>query len=151
MTRHDAPVRPLRASIDIAATPDAVWRVISDVRRTGEWSPECRRVVPAGGSWLLGFNQRGRTRWVTLSRISTSVPGREIAWRVVTNGSVWTYRLGPGEAGTSLVETREVPGGVHRVAAWFTRVFLGGQATHDDELEAGMQTSLQRIKAVAES
>jgi uncharacterized protein YndB with AHSA1/START domain len=151
MTRHDAPVRPLHASIDIAATPDAVWRVVSDVRRTREWSPECRRVVPVRGSWLLGFNRRGRTRWVTLSQIITSVPGREIAWRVVTNGSVWSYRLSPGEAGTRLVETREAPDGVGRVAAWFTRAFLSGQATHDDELEAGMQTGLQRIKTVVES
>ena len=32
----------------VESPPAAVWRVVSDVRRTGEWSPECRRVVPLG-------------------------------------------------------------------------------------------------------
>jgi hypothetical protein len=53
----------LDASIEIAAPVADVWRTVSDVRRTGEWSPECRRVVPLGrvrnGTWLIGFNRRG--------------------------------------------------------------------------------------------
>ena len=31
-------------AIDIAADPAAVWALVSDVRRMGEWSPVCRRV-----------------------------------------------------------------------------------------------------------
>lgn len=32
------------ADVVVAAPPDSVWRVASDVTRTGEWSGECRRV-----------------------------------------------------------------------------------------------------------
>lgn len=151
MTGNDASVRPLHASVDIAAPPEAVWRVISDVRRTGEWSPECRRVFPVGTSWLVGYNRRGRTRWVTLSRIVTWAPERELAWRVLMSGSVWTYRLEPSPSGTRLVETREMPGGASRISGWFTRAFLGGLTGHDDELETGMRTGLQRIKTLVEN
>lgn len=147
--------RPLAASAEIAAPPRAVWQVISDVHRTGHWSPECRRVVPLGsvraGCWMLGINHRRRVWWVTLSRIAPFAPEQEIAWRVATNGSVWSYRLGATPGGTRVTETRETPAGVGRVAGWFTRMFLGGQRDHDDELEAGMARGLQQIKAIAES
>lgn len=147
--------RPLAASAEIAAPPRAVWQVISDVRRTGEWSPECRRVVPLGpvraGCWMLGINHRRRVWWVTLSRIGRLASEQEIAWRVVTNGSVWSYRLGAIPGGTQVTQTRETPAGVGRVAGWFTRMFLGGQCDHDDELEAGMAHGLQQIKAIVES
>ena len=97
-------VRPLAAAAEIAAPPRAVWQVVSDVRRTGQWSPECRRVVPLGpvrtGCWMFGINHRRRVWWVTLSRIGRFVPQQEIAWRVVTNGSVWSYRLSATPGGT---------------------------------------------------
>lgn len=147
--------RPLAAAAEIAAPPWAVWQLISDVRRTGQWSPECRRVVPLGpvraGCWILGINHRRRVGWVTLSRISRFIPQQEIGWHVVTNGSVWSYRLSATPNGTRVAETRETPAGVGRVAGWFTRRFLGGQRDHDDELEAGMAHGLQQIKAIAES
>jgi hypothetical protein len=100
---------------------------------------------------MIGINRRRRVWWVTLSRIGRFAPDQEIAWRVVTNGSVWSYRLGATPGGTRVTETRETPAGVGRVASWFTRMFLGGQRDHDDELEVGMARGLQQIKAIAES
>jgi uncharacterized protein YndB with AHSA1/START domain len=145
----------LRAEIEIAAPPAEVWKVVSDVRRTGEWSPECIRVVPVGtvraGSWLVGLNRRGRVRWATVSRIRRFEPGREIAWDVRTNGSRWAYRLEPAGTGTRLIETREVPRRIGRVAGAFTRVFLGGARVHDAELHAGMARGLERIKTLVET
>lgn len=147
--------RPLHAAVDIAAPAPAVWRVVSDVRRTGEWSPECRRVVPFGavrdGCWLLGFNRRGAVRWATLSRVVRYQPDREISWRVVTNGAEWAYRLEATASGTRLTETRHAPGGIGRFARWFTGAFLGGQDGHDGELEHGMARGLERIKQIAEA
>jgi len=35
----------------------------------------------------------------------------EIAWRVVTNGSVWSHRLEATPGGTRVVDTREAPTG----------------------------------------
>jgi hypothetical protein len=147
--------RDLDASIDIAAPADAVWRVVSDVRRTGEWSPECLRVVPMGGvrrDWfLIGWNHRGRTGWPTLSRITRFEPGTHIAWRVLTNSSVWSYTLQATGSGCALSCARRTPDGIGRFAGWFTRRYLGGQAGHDAELQAGMRTGLERIKSITES
>ena len=154
MTPHVEPL-PLTASIDVAASPATVWSVVSDVRRTGEWSPECARVLPLGpvrvGALLVGLNHRGRVRWATLSRVITYVPEQEIGWRVLTNRSEWRYQLRPGPAGTSISQTRRTPRGEGRFALWFTRAFLGGQERHDAELEAGMHDGLGRIKAIAEA
>ena len=38
-----------RSSIDVAAPPELVYDLISDVTRMGEWSPECYRC-----EWLDG-------------------------------------------------------------------------------------------------
>lgn len=146
--------RPLTATVDIAASPQQVWRVVADLRRTGEWSPECKGVTPLGrtrkGTLLLGRNRRGRVRWVTLSRVDEYEPDLAIAWTVLTNRSVWRYELRPGPVGTVLVHTRRTPRGEGRFALWFTRVLLDGQVEHDDELEAGMTVGLERIKVLLE-
>ncbi len=39
----------LEASVEIDASPAQAWAVLSDLRRMGEWSPECRRVRVLGG------------------------------------------------------------------------------------------------------
>ena len=154
MARQVQP-QPLTASIEVAAPPAAVWRVVSDVRRTGEWSPECRHVVPLGpvrlGALLIGVNRRDRVRWVTVSRVTSCEPGREIGWRVLTNRSEWRYELRPGPAGTAVTQTRRTPRGEGRFALWFTRAFLGGQAPHDAELAEGMARGLERIRDIVEA
>jgi uncharacterized protein YndB with AHSA1/START domain len=146
--------RTLHETIHISVPPERVWRVVSDVRRTGEWSPECTRVILFGrvrtGTLMLGVNRHRAVWWVTLSRITRADPEREIAWRVLTNRAVWSYRITPIDDGCEVRQTRETPNGVSGFARWFTRVFLGGQATHDDELELGMRGGLVQIKALAE-
>ena len=148
--------RPLTVSLDLAVAPRAVWAVVADVRRTGEWSPECMRVLPIGGPprrgrFLLGLNRRANVRWATLSRVHVYEPEREIGWRVLTNRAEWTYRLEPHENGTRLTQTRRTPRGEGIFAVWFTKRLLGGQTSHDDELEAGMQNGLQEIKQLLEA
>jgi hypothetical protein len=152
--QKNADPRPLTASVDIDASPDEVWRVISDVRRTPEWSTECRRVVARRavrtGSLLVGLNRRKAVVWATLSRITDLEFGSMISWVVLTNRSLWTYRITAADGGTRLTETRETPRGETRFALWFTRALLGGQGVHDDELEGAMASGLQVIKAAVE-
>jgi hypothetical protein len=33
----------------------------------------------------------------------------------------------------------------------FTKLFLGGEDGHDEELQAGMRQTLERVKAIAEA
>ncbi|WP_460603901.1 SRPBCC family protein [Jatrophihabitans fulvus] len=146
--------RPLTAAVDIAAPPEAVWAVVGDVRRTGEWSPECTGVTPIRGvrrgGLLLGRNRRGPVRWVTLSRLTVVEPPRTIAWTVLQNRAEWRYDLQPTDGGTRLTQTRAMPRGESRFAVWFANRLLGGVQNHDDELERGMAAGLERIRALAE-
>ncbi len=151
-----APSAPLAASVHVDASPAAVWAVVGDPRRTGEWSPECRRVVVLGrgplraGRVLVGVNRRRTVVWATTSRVDTYAPGREIAWTVRESATRWSYLVEPDGSGTRLVQRRDAAG-ASALAAWFARTFLGGRAEHDVELLAGMTTGLERIRTIAES
>lgn len=65
---------------------------------------------------------------------------------MLTNRLVWTYHLEPVERGTRIIESRETPRGIGNFARAFTRVLLGGQVGHDDDLEAGMAKGLERTR-----
>ena len=144
--------RPLTASLEFPHPASEVWEVVSDVRRTGEWSAECRRVVPLGkvrvGTLLLGLNRRGWVGWPTLSRITSFTPAREIGWVVLTNRAEWRYELTDHGVGTLVRQTRRTPRGESAFALLFTRALLGGQADHDTELEEAMAQGLRRIEAI---
>jgi uncharacterized protein YndB with AHSA1/START domain len=147
--------RDLEASVVVAASPARVWAVVSDLRRTPQWSPECRRVLVRGdvaeGSLLVGVNRRGPVVWFTRSRVHLLEPGRALGWTVRESGARWSYRLHPREdGGTLLVHARTVPDGVPVVADVFARLLLGGQDAHGDELEDGMRVGLERIRALVE-
>lgn len=150
------PSPPLEASVDIATPRPAVWAVVSDLRRMGEWSPECLRMrvlgAPRDGAWALGLNRRRLVVWPTTSRITRWEPERAVAWRVLESGAEWTYELQSTPGGTRLTERRTLPpAGMHRFAGAFARVFLGGASTHDAELLDGMRTTLLRIQAAVEA
>jgi polyketide cyclase/dehydrase/lipid transport protein len=93
--------------------PDEVWALVSDVTRTGEWSPEntggrWRRGAsgPAEGATFLGTNRNGLFRWWTTCTVICSVPGRRFAFDV-SAGPVpvarWDWEMTPyGGAGTRL-------------------------------------------------
>ncbi|KGN31931.1 polyketide cyclase [Knoellia sinensis KCTC 19936] len=143
--------------MDIAASPATVWGIVSDLRRTPEWSPECRRVVVlrrAGsiqpGTQLLGINRLRFAVWPTRSVVTEVSPEQRIAWNVRTSGATWSYELEPTPTGTRLVERRDGGTGMPTVAATFTRFLLGGVSGHSAELEDHIEVSLLRIKSLAE-
>ena len=69
--------RECEASVIVAAPPEAVWAVVSDVTRVGEWSGECRACVWLGEAVapVPGARFRGCTpsKWVSMD---TSQRGR---------------------------------------------------------------------------
>ena len=150
---------PLEASVHVDAAPDAVWRLVSDITRMGEWSPQCR-----GGRWLgrpngpvvgarfVGFNRQGWKWWATTNKVVEAEPGRVFAFRTDQNRARWVFRLEPdGDGGgTTLVQRRELPDGRSALSTGFVRAFLGGNDRFDGELRDGMRRTLERIKAVAE-
>ncbi len=145
---------PISASVDIHATPEAVWQVLSDVRRMSEWSPECRRILVLGspkhgvGTRLLGLNRRGLAVWPTTSTVVRFEEGRAIAWRTRESGATWVYEISPGASGTTLSGSRQLP--AYTLGTKVMAPLIGGARGHDTELAAGIRTTLQRIKATVE-
>jgi uncharacterized protein YndB with AHSA1/START domain len=153
-TRPERTPEPIVETVQVDAPPDVVWRVVSDVTRMGEWSPECRKVLllggrPALGARLLGINRRGLAVWPTMSTIVRFEPGRAVAWKTRQSGATWTYELEPVEGGTRLSGRRDLDR--YTTLTRFAAPLIGGAAGHDRELAAGIRTTLQRIGRAAES
>lgn len=141
--------------IEISAPPEAVYDLVSDMTRMGEWSPECRRCEwvgaatgPSVGAEFVGHNQVGPYRWSLGGKVVTAERGREFAFTTYLDGresTRWRYRFEPSSAGTLLSESYEY--------VWSTRAIRISDALTPRRtmLHRGMRRTLQRIKAAAES
>lgn len=80
----------LEASTHIKATPEQVWKVVSDLKRMGEWSPQCRKVVVRGGGPVtlgtktVNVNKRGLLVWPTTAKVVRFEPNKEIAYKILS-------------------------------------------------------------------
>lgn len=142
------------AAIDISAPPEAVWDLITDVTRMGEWSPECYRCAwldggtgPREGARFKGWNRQGPLRWATTSTVVESRRGEVFSFTTRDSAATWTYRLTPtADGGTHVVETR-TDGDKPLIAKVFGKVVPG----RDDRLRDGMAQTLRRLKETAEA
>lgn len=94
------------ASVTVDATPQQVYDVVSDITRTGEWSPVCRSAewVDPGrtgeGAQFLGHNDDGTKQWTTTSTVVAARPGEEFAWEVGKGYVRWGYTIRAVEDGS---------------------------------------------------
>lgn len=94
------------ASVTVDATPQQVYDVVSDITRTGEWSPVCRSAewVDPGqtgeGAQFLGHNDDGTKQWTTTSTVVSARPGEEFAWEVGKGYVRWGYTMRAVEDGS---------------------------------------------------
>lgn len=142
-----------QATIQIEAPPERVYELVSDLTRTGEWSPECYRcewtggsIGPAVGARFRGYNRRGRVRWETSGKVVIADPAREFSFTTALLGKLpatrWTYRLRARDGGTELTESYRAPraGALILLHRW-----------RAPELHQAMQTTLERMKRLAEA
>jgi len=144
-------------SVVVHASPEALYDLVSDVTRTGEWSPVCRAcwwdegATGQVGDWFTGSNDNGARTWETRSQVVAAEPGREFAWAVGGSWVRWGYRLAPLEGGTELTETWEfLPAGLARFAE---RYGDDAQREIDERTRAareGIPATLAAIKRIAE-
>jgi hypothetical protein len=98
-------------SIVVSATPDQLYAMVSDVTRTGEWSPICRECWwddgdgPRVGAWFTGRNETTERTWESRSQVVAAEPGREFAWEVNNGWVRWGYTFEPTDGGTRLTES----------------------------------------------
>lgn len=146
-----------QVSTHVDAAPDKVWEVVADLTKMGEWSPECHRVEwldgasspAAEGARFRGWNRYGPLRWTMSCRVTSSVPGREVAWVTVKGGRdlvSWKYRFEESGGGTELTESFDVR--LLPPTARLAEDFL--MRDRDRRREEAMRQTLARIKAVAE-
>ena len=145
---------PLEATIDIAAAPEQVWAVVSDLSRMPEFSTTTLRMIPLGtpraGTWTVNVNKVGRKIYPTTSRIVRYEPNQAFAFRMNENSTVWSYTLETTDSGTRVTERRDVPNGVTKPVRMMIEALLGGEEQFENDLVAGMNETLGRIKAAAE-
>lgn len=168
----------LTASIAIDAPAAQVYRMISDITRMGEWSPEC-----VGGRWIdgtpgapgarfLGFNKEGEVVWTSESEVLTADEAKEFGFTVLafcpgdplpdTNwirGSqpgdmTWSFHLAENGDGCVLTQKHTM-----RLVGPFYRMILEGveagkraeNVRHRKEhLQHSMESTLAKLKVAAE-
>ena len=145
----------LQAHVEIDAPVAKVWELVSDLRRMPQWSPPCRWMKPFGpvrrGTRTLNLNRRKRLFWPTTCTVVEIDPDRRLAFRVDTNNTIWTYELEPSGEGTRLIESRHAENGVTAFSNLSVNALFGGTTKFERELLDGMNASLARIKAAAET
>ncbi len=147
-------------SIVITRTPEDLFDLVSDVTRTGEWSPVCKACWwaegdgPRLGARFTGRNEGPERTWETTSEVVAAEPGREFAWVVAEppTRARWGYTFEAVDGGTKVTEAWELPpDGV----AFFENVFGDDAetqiATRSAAAESGIAATLAAIKETAES
>jgi hypothetical protein len=147
---------PTRAeiSLEIDASPLAIYDLVADITRMGEWSPEC-----TGCEWLTaergegarfkGRNRRGLARWSTVAQILIADRPRQLSFATLHKGfpaTRWTFDLEPMETQTRLTESFEAL----RTPALFGIVERLVIRDRQQQLESGIGHTLHAIKAHAE-
>lgn len=113
------PIMSHSESIEINASPETVWSLVTDMERYGEWSSE-----NTGGYWrknedgvpgtgevgdeFVGINRRGDDEWKALVEIIVREENKAFAF--VTGGSAmnlihWRYDIEPTDSGATLTES----------------------------------------------
>jgi hypothetical protein len=151
---------PMTASVTLAmkAPPAAVWGLITDVTRIGEFSPETLdgRWIDGASGPVLGArfqghvkrNGRGPMYWTTC-RVVRCQPDREFAFAVEIPGisatNTWCYRIAPRPDGCEVTESFELS------PTWALKLYwalFGRLRTTTNR--AGMRATLERMATVVE-
>jgi hypothetical protein len=144
------------AEITVGAQPQAVYDLVSDVTRIGDFAVECRSCEwidaggPADGARFKGSNRRGVRRWSTVSRVTDAEPGRRFGFETSSLGTPvarWQYDLVATADGCQVTESTW-----DRRPGWFRVASIVATGVRDRTAEnsQNIRTTLERLKAVVE-
>ncbi len=149
---------PVSVTREIAASPERLYAMVSDLRRMGEWSPENE-----GGDWLDGVaaaqpgarfrgrNRNGTKSWKSLATVLDAYPGRQFSFRVTVGPvtvSRWDYTFESVPMGCRVTESW-----LDLRPRWFRPIATFGTGVSDRPTHnrRGMEQTLERLGAAAES
>ncbi len=150
---------PVVVSRAVAAPPELVWSMVSDLPRMGEWSPE-----NTGGTWLKGAtgpavgarfkgtNKNGKKAWSTSVEVKVCDAPTTFSFKVTSGGvsvATWTYEIAPTESGCTVSESWLDQRG------WLAKT-LGGPISgvtdrNSEHTRKGMEATLANLAAAAEA
>jgi hypothetical protein len=144
-------------TLHIAAPPQRVWELVSDITRMGEYSPEVFEAEwldgatgPAVGVRYRGHvrrNERGPVYW-TVCEITECTPGKVFEFVVVIRErpvNRWRYEFEAVDGGTDVTESFDLGDNV------WTKIWrpLGG-FLRENRNRRDMLRTLERVSAAAE-
>jgi len=145
-------------SVVVARSPEALYDMVADVTRMGEWSPVCKAcwwddgAGPRAGAWFTGRNELPERTWETRSQVVAADRGREFAFVVGGAWVRWSYTFAPVDGGTRVTESWEfLPAGIER---FHTRFGENAEAQIADRTEGarrGIPVTLAALKQAAEA
>lgn len=152
-------------SLDIAAPPQRVWDVVTDISVMPRFSTELQSTEWAEGfttaelgAQFLGTNRNEAIgEWTVRCHIVEFEPRRIFGWAVadVENpAATWRFELAPAGEGTSLSYTATIGPGRSGVTWLISREPDRADQIIADRLEvfrSGMTATLEGIRALAES
>ena len=144
--------------IQMKATPEKIWALVSDVTKIGLYSPETFEAewldgatAPAIGVRFRGHvkrNGRGPTYWANCY-ITECEPGSIFEFGVGEPGkavNTWRYEITPTDAGSEVTESFQLTQTAAMRIYWALLGWARGKTN-----ERGMLQTLERIKAEVEA
>jgi len=142
----------------VNAPAEHAWALVSDVTRMGEWSPETTGAEwiggatgPAAGAKFRGTNQNGKKSWKSVATVTDAAPGRAFTFRVKAMGlnvADWGYTFEPTPTGCNVTEHWTDRRGALMKMMSPKATGVADRAEHN---KAGMEQTLERLAAAAES
>jgi len=146
-----------QSSIDIAAPPELVYQIVSDVTNLPKWAAETTKCKwlgeatgPAVGAKFRGVNKHKGRIWAMGCKVTEAEPGSRFAFDVSLAGVTtahWRYDIEPTENGCRVTEStrRRTPkaptNAVNR---------LLGIKDRDEHNQRNIERTLEQLKAFAE-
>lgn len=107
------------ASIDIEASPETVYAILTDLSRINELSPECYKsewegdaTGPAVGAGFRGYNRMGDNEWDVGCIVVAADPGKEWAFEIPADDgrkTTWRYLIEANGSGSRVTESFDSP------------------------------------------
>jgi uncharacterized protein YndB with AHSA1/START domain len=144
-------------TVHMAAPPERIWDLLSDVTQIGRYSPETFEAEWLEGATgaAVGAKFRGHVKrngigpiyWTTCT-VRECVPGRAFTFGVGPSDkplSIWGYHLEPNGDGTDVTESFDLTPIVLLRIYWAVMGWARGRTNRND-----MRTTLERVKAEVE-
>ena len=115
--------------------------MISDLKRMGEWSPQCKKMIvrgqPIGVGTAPSTSTGAPAGGPTTAKIVRFVPNKKLAFKIAEKSTVWSYTIDESANGVTVTERRDAANGTSKVSVLVDKVF-GGNDPFETELKQGI-------------